>query len=73
MQLPLGHEKMSPIQLALEVALNELTSLHGLHVTDVPEEKYVWEIDTKDVTELIVKALETLMPALNKGSVQDDL
>ena len=35
MQLPLGHEEMSPVQLALEVALHELTCLHRLHVTVV--------------------------------------
>ena len=60
MQLPLWHEEMLPVQLALEVALHELTCLHGLHVTDVPEERYTWDIETKDATKLIASALELL-------------
>lgn len=57
-QLPLGHEKMSPVQLALEVALHELNSLNGLHVTDVPDVAYTWDIDTKDAIKQITEALE---------------
>ena len=70
MQLPLGHEEMSPVQLALEVALHELTCLHGLHATDVPEERYTWNIDTKRATELIASVLEPLRLAQHKGNVQ---
>ncbi|MBQ3446760.1 MAG: hypothetical protein IJG37_03850 [Synergistaceae bacterium] len=56
-QLPLGQEGMSPVQVALEVALHELSSLNGLHVTDVPGVEYTWDIDTKDTAELIERAL----------------
>ena len=63
MQMPLGHEEMSPVQLALEVALHELTCLHGLHATDVPEERYTWDIDTKGATKLIAGALELFRTA----------
>ncbi len=48
---------MSPVQLALEVALHELTYLHGLHVTDVPDLEYTWNIDNKEATDLIAKVL----------------
>ena len=56
-QLPLGYEEMSPVQLALEVALHELSSLNGLHVTDVPEEEKTWDINTEDATRIIESAL----------------
>ena len=72
MLLPLGHEEMSPIQLALEVALHELSTLHGLHVTDVPYVVYTWDIDTSEVTEMLSKVLDGLRPDERKGSVQDD-
>lgn len=48
---------MSPVQLALEVALHELTYLHGLHVTDVSDLEYTWNIDNKEATDLIAKVL----------------
>ena len=48
---------MSPVQLALEVALHELTYLHGLHVTDVPDLEYTWNIDNKEATDLIARVL----------------
>lgn len=48
---------MSPVQLALEVALHELTYLHGLHVTDVPDLEYTWNIDNKEAIDLIAKVL----------------
>ncbi|MBQ4430124.1 MAG: hypothetical protein II877_01375 [Synergistaceae bacterium] len=56
-QLPLEQEEMSPVQLALEVALHELSSLNGLYVTDVPVVEDTWDIDTKDAAELIESAL----------------
>lgn len=54
---------MSPVQLALEVALQELSSLNGLHVTDVPSVEYKCEIDTTDATEIIDKALSLIKTA----------
>ena len=58
--LPLGHENMTPVHLALEVALHELNSLHGLHVTDVPDLEYTWDINNLEAIELIEKARATL-------------
>ncbi len=58
---------MSPVQLALEVALHELTYLHGLHVTDVPDLEYTWDIDNKEATDLIAKALESMRSAQHTG------
>ena len=60
MILPVGHEKMNPVQLALEVALHELVSQNGLHVTDVPDIKYTWDIDNSEAIKLIENALATL-------------
>ena len=60
MILPVGHEKMNPVQLALEVALHELVSQNGLHVTDVPDIKYTWDIDNTEAIKLIENALATL-------------
>ena len=70
MLLPLKHEEMSPVQLALEVALHELNYLHGLHVTDVPDLAYTWDIDTKDAIEIISKALEPIRSAQCKVNAQ---
>ena len=60
MILPVEHEKMNPVQLALEVALHELVSQNGLHVTDVPDIKYTWDIDNTEAIKLIENALATL-------------
>ncbi len=59
---------MSPVQLALEVALHELTCLHGLHVTDVPDLEYTWDIDNKEATDLIAKVLAPLRLAQCKDN-----
>ena len=70
--LPQGHKEMSPEQLALEVALHELTILHGLHVTDVPDTTYTWDINTSEATEMIARVLEQFRSAQCKGNVQDE-
>ena len=57
-KIQLGHEGMSPVQVALEVALHELSTLDGLHVTDVPDVEYTWYIDTKAAIKQITEALE---------------
>ena len=60
MILPTGYEKMNPVQLALEVALHELVTQNGLHVTDVPDVNYTWNIDNNEAIKLIENALATL-------------
>ena len=60
MILPEGYEKMTPVQLALEVALHELITQNNLHVTDVPDVEYTWNIDNSEAIKLIEKALATL-------------
>ena len=60
MILPAGHEKMNPVQLALHVALHELVTQNGLHVTDVQDVNYTWNIDNNDAIKLIEKVLATL-------------
>lgn len=57
---PARHEKMKPVQLALEVALHELVTQNGLHVTDVPDIEYTWNIDNSEAIKLIENALATL-------------
>ncbi|MBQ6113916.1 MAG: hypothetical protein IJL11_00915 [Synergistaceae bacterium] len=68
--LPKDSDKMSPVQLALEVALHELNYLHGLHVTDVSDLAYTWDIDTKDAIEIVAKALEPIRSAQHKDNAQ---
>ena len=60
MILPAGYEKMNPVQLALQVALHELVTQNGLHVTDVQDVNYTWNIDNNEAIKLIEKALATL-------------
>ncbi len=62
---------MSPVHLALEVALHELNFLHGLHVTDVPDVEFTWDIDNLEAIELIAKALEPFRLAQHTDNVQD--
>ena len=53
-----------PVLLALENARHELSSLHGLIVTDTPDDKdnlsTRWTIDTTNAVELIDNALKLL-------------
>ena len=58
MLLPAEHEKMTPVQLALEVALYVLVTQDNLHVTDVPDVAYTWNIDNSEAIKLIKKVLE---------------
>ena len=60
MQLPQGHEKMSPVELALEVALHELTVLNGLRVTDILDAEYTWEIENEDAILMLERTLQEL-------------
>ena len=60
MQLPQGYEKMSPIELALEVALHELTVLNGLRVTDILDAEYTWEIENEDAILMLERTLQEL-------------
>ena len=62
---------MSPVQLALEVALHELNFLHGLHVTDVPDVEFTWDIDNLEAIELIAKALEPFRSAQHTDNALD--
>ena len=55
-----GGDEMIPIKHALEVALHELVTQNGLHVTDVPDIKYTWNIDNSEAIKLIENALITL-------------
>lgn len=59
MNKPVGFENMSPVRRALEVALHELTAIHGLRVTDAPDVQSTWEIDTSEATEIIEEALNS--------------
>lgn len=49
---------MTPVQLALEVALYVLVTQDNLHVTDVPDVAYTWNIDNSEAIKLIKKVLE---------------
>ena len=60
MQLPQGYEKMSPVELALEVALHELTVLNGLRVTDILNAEYTWEIENEDAILMLERTLQEL-------------
>ena len=55
-----GGDEMILIKHALEVALHELVTQNGLHVTDVPDIKYTWNIDNSEAIKLIENALTTL-------------
>ncbi len=58
--MPVGAENMTPVQVALEVALHELTTLNGLRVTDIPDVETTMVIDTREATSLIAKTLTEL-------------
>ena len=60
MQLPQGYEKMSPVELALEVALHELTVLNGLRVTDILNAEYTWEVENEEVILMLERTLQEL-------------
>ena len=60
MQLPQGYEKMSPVELALEVALHELTILNGLRVTDILDAEYTWEVENEEVILMLERTLQEL-------------
>ena len=55
--MPVGAENMTPVQVALEVALHELTTLNGLRVTDIPDVETTMVIDTREATSLIARTL----------------
>ena len=52
--------KMILIRHALEVALHELVTQNGLHVTDVQDINFTWDIDNSEAIKLIENALATL-------------
>ena len=58
--MPVGAENMTPVQVALEVALHELTVLSGLRVTDIPDAETTFVIDTKEAADLIEETLRKL-------------
>ena len=60
MIVPIGHENMNPVRLALLNAQHDLAFLHGTRVTDVDDVRYTWEIDNNDTLKLIDEALALL-------------
>ena len=71
---PIGYEKMTPVQRALEIALHALVTLDGLHVTDIPDVEYTWDIDNTKEIEIIENILNTtdFTSTANMDSVQGD-
>ena len=59
---------MPPVRRALEVALHELTAIHGLRVTDTPDAQTTWEIDTSEAIEIIEEALNEVGRSDNRLS-----
>ena len=52
---------MNKIREALEAALHELTTLHGLIVADGAAPHETWQADTTNITALIDEAISELL------------
>ena len=56
----IGYENKTPVQIALEGALHALVMQNGLHVTDVQDVNYTFNIDNNEIIKFIKKVLATL-------------
>ena len=55
-----GQENMTPVQLALETARYQLSTLHGCHIYDTKTKKVYRIVDTNEAVERIEDALRSL-------------
>ena len=60
MSVVLSDTEFETVMKALLNAQHEFAFLHGLRVTDVPEVKYMWELDCSYPDNLITEAISVL-------------
>ena len=68
MPVTLTDEEYRTVMKALMNVEHELSFLHGLHVTDVPDVAFTWDIDCIEVKRIIDEAISVLDRLDNKNN-----